>query len=135
MYTSKNYQKKTTNTTENKPYNSRIFMMPSYYVDKDGKEVYDNTLIGFDNYWFVNHSKAGGIYGRINITGDYNVKRIKQEYPSVEMYKDGYTVTLFLFDWDAEYLDKTGEERTRKSFVARLYEKDGGLCAQVLKMF
>lgn len=134
MYTSKNYQKKET-TTENKPYNSRIYVMPSHYIDKDGDKVDTNVLISFDNYWFINHSKAGGVYGRINITGDYNVKRIKQEYPAVEMYKDGYTVTLFLFDRDSEYLDKTGEERTRKSFVARLYEKDGGLCAKVMKMF
>ena len=37
MYTSKNYQKKET-TTENKPYNSRIYVMPSHYIDKDGED-------------------------------------------------------------------------------------------------
>lgn len=135
MYTSKNYQKKGAATTEKKPYNSRIYVMPSHYIDKDGDKVDTNVLISFDNYWFINHSKSGGVYGRINITGDCNVARIKYEFPAVEMYRDGYAVTLFLFDRDAEYLDKTGEERTRKSFVARLYEKDGGLCAQIMRMF
>lgn len=135
MYTSKNYQKADNNTAERKPYQSRIYVMPSYRINKDGDREESTVLISFGNYWFVNHSKNGGIYGRLTITGDYNKQTLKKAFPTIDTTPDRIPITLFLFDSDAKYIDDEGSERVQKSFVARIYETDGGLCAQVLKMF
>lgn len=118
-----------------KPYISRIYMMRAVNKLKDGTETNDTVLISFDNYWFVNRSKSGAIYGRITISGDYNVNSLNREFGDVSTTERGTPVTLFFFDRDAEYLDKAELERCNKSFVARVYVKDGGLCAQVLKLF
>lgn len=119
----------------NKPYQSRVWMQRALDKDKDGNDRVNTVLISFDNYWFINRSKSGMVYGRINISGSYNVDKLNKEFGDVTTTERGTPVTLFFSDRDAEYLDGLGTESCNKSFVANVYVKDGGLCANVRKLF
>lgn len=119
--------KPTTNTTKaptnNNEYTSRVFLCKSERKDKDGNTVPSVVLVSFANYWYINTSKNGKMYGRLKINGDWNIKYLHDMFPDMDFDSEEY-VTLFFGDRDTEWLSKhyaaSEKPSCNRSFIGHL---------------
>lgn len=128
-----------TNTTAKTPqnseaYNTRMAIVTACYTDKSGELIQYPMLISFGNYFYVNQSKSGKIYGRMMLTGVYNLKQIAKalEVDERDMEPTGEWATLFFSDRDAEYLKGSVDQSLKRPFHGRLALKENNEGAAIV---
>lgn len=125
-------------------YQSRVWIGRGIRQDKEGHDMETILLVSSDNYWYINESKNGGIYGGFQLTGEYNIKTLAQHFQSVDESADKVNITLFFYDRDAKWIDENYVQRVnpdgmKRSFVATLYEKvdkngKPKICGQIVRL-
>ena len=122
-------------------YNSRVYMARGLRKDKEGHDVETVLMFSSGNFWYVNESKNGSLYGGFTLSGQYNIKSLSSFFQSVNEKAEKVNITLFFFDKDAEYIDKYMKDHDSmdKPFVCTLYEKQDKhgevkICGQILRM-
>jgi len=109
-------------------YTSRICIIPSHYTNKEGVTENVDILVSFNNYFFVNQSKSGKIFGRMKITGDWNLKilALSLGVEQSDMDKEGEWLTLFFSERDEKYLQSRVNTSISRPFHGRITLKEDG---------
>lgn len=143
MYKSNRGQQAATrsNTNQRREYTTRCAILRGVRNDKDGHEIDCIYLVSTNNYWYINRAVSGAIYGSLRVTGSYNLQELAKHFTCVNAQDPACRITLYLFDKDADYVDKMRQdnESINRSFVCTLYEKTNNkgvtqLCGQVTRL-
>ncbi len=128
-------------TQAKKPYQSNVYIGRGLRKDKTGHDVETVFMVSSGNYWYINESESGGLYGGFQLSGAYNINQLAQHFLSVDKDAEKVNITLFFYDKDAEYIDKWRQDHDdmQKSFVCTLYEKQNRegktkICGQIVRL-
>lgn len=112
---------------------SRIYVYRGIYLDKTGAERESVGLVSLGNTVLIRQAKSGKVYGRLGISGDWNLHQLQQHGFDVQPDESGTVwVTVFFRDRDEEFMGREPDGKTRRAMAGNLsMDNDGGLVFNV----
>lgn len=114
-------------TQEPRRFDSRIYVYRGIYLDRTGAECETVGLVSMGNTVMIRQAKSGKVYGRLGISGDWNMNQLQQHGFDVQPDESGTVwVTVFFRDRDEDFIGREQDGKTRRSMAGNLYMDNNG---------